>query len=125
MVKKREKCDEHPRFFLELGKLYDSCRKKGSVWVWMRRHYRSTFGTKRGTLPRNEDEQPVTFVRATNGKKKISTIVDKESMTSFSSQLTHVMRVNVDGLKKTQKQKGLKAKKAPPSAEASQTQKKA
>eukprot|EP00919_Chromeraceae_sp_WS-2016_P053089 GHVR01126097.1.p1 GENE.GHVR01126097.1~~GHVR01126097.1.p1 ORF type:complete len:127 (+),score=43.89 GHVR01126097.1:1-381(+) len=108
--------EDNSRFISEYVRLLDRTRSKGSVWLWSKRHYKSQFNKKKGTQQQSKeeptqvdvvDEEPVCLVRATDGKRKISTIVSVADMPKFSSALPQVMHSNMDGLKRRVKEKKL------------------
>ncbi|CBZ53116.1 unnamed protein product [Neospora caninum Liverpool] len=89
-------------FLEELGRLYEQNRKTGcgSVWVTLKRSFpalNGVRGLKRKRALQDEDkvQTSVCLIRATNGRKKIST--------QFSGALMGVVRLNADDLRPSQR----------------------
>ncbi|KAA8494273.1 Signal recognition particle 14 kDa protein [Porphyridium purpureum] len=101
---------EHDGFLHQLGKLYEASRDTHSVWVTLKRVEAAALEKskpKGARAPADElaaaSGQPQCLVRATNGKRKISCVVDAPQIARFQLELMTVMRANADGLKKKPK----------------------
>ncbi|EPR63096.1 signal recognition particle 14kd protein [Toxoplasma gondii TgCatPRC2] len=97
-------------FLEELGRLYEQNRKTGcgSVWVTLKRTFPALNGVrglkrKRALQDEEKLQTSVCLIRATNGKKKISTQVSLKEVTQFSSALMGVVRLNADDLRPSQR----------------------
>eukprot|EP00850_Spirogloea_muscicola_P005603 SM000026S08852 [mRNA] locus=s26:32171:33333:- [translate_table: standard] len=96
-------------FLTELTRLYDRTRAAGTVWVTFKR---STLSPKK--REREAADAPAEsfrcLVRATDGKKKISTSISAKEQARFQAAYATVLRAHMDALKKREK----KDKKKPP-----------
>jgi hypothetical protein len=97
----------HTDFSVALSKLYSSTKKKGTVYVTMKRF---TPKRTRKAIEQNKDGSPRVLVRAQTSKKKISTWVRPESLEEFHETLNDVMRVHFDSLEAVVKKKRVKKK---------------
>ena len=97
---------ENDRFLTELTKMYERNRESGSVWVTIKRSMLKRL-PKRNQLPPPErvftDPEWVRLVRASDGKKKISTTVDTKAAEKFSRSLSLVQMASMDGLQAIKK----------------------
>ncbi|KAN0052953.1 hypothetical protein ACTA71_012433 [Dictyostelium dimigraforme] len=94
---------DNEAFLSALNKLYQTTSKKGTVWVTMKRYVDSdsNFSLKKADrikIPKEEEENKC-LVRATNGKKKISTIVLSKDKAMFEKSYKNVLLINLDNLK--------------------------
>ncbi|KAF2074691.1 hypothetical protein CYY_004005 [Polysphondylium violaceum] len=100
---------DNDSFLTSLNKLYQATTKKGSVWVTMKRYVDSdsNFATKKAERkhPKLGEEENKCLVRATNGKKKISTIVLVKDIQSFQQSYKNILLVNLNNLKQVPKEK--------------------
>ena len=110
---------ENDAFLTELTLLYQKCRNSGTVHVTMKKY---DGRTKPKPKPRKKDKKPeksknppqppadgLCLIRASNGKKKLSTVVNAKDVNRFQMAYTSVLRANLDGLKKHGKKKKSKA----------------
>uniref|UniRef100_A0A2K6UKY3 Signal recognition particle 14 kDa protein n=1 Tax=Saimiri boliviensis boliviensis TaxID=39432 RepID=A0A2K6UKY3_SAIBB len=99
---------ESEQFLRELTKLFQKCRTSGSVYITLKKYDGRTKPIpKKGTVEGFEPADNKCLLRATNGKKKVSTVV--------SSKESNLLRANMDGLKKRDKtNKSKKTKAAAP-----------
>ncbi|ELP94259.1 signal recognition particle 14 kDa protein, putative [Entamoeba invadens IP1] len=85
---------ENDAFLEELTKLYklSKTKKSGSVWVTFKQ-YRHIDKPKKSKKDAEQEEKPSeqVLLRATNGSKKISTIVKKKEVGKFNQKLRDVM----------------------------------
>ena len=98
---------ENDGFLTQLTKLYGANRAKGSVWVTMkqslcldrpRRNCPEIFESERR-------ERTCCLVRATDGRRKISTRVFSAKAEKFSKEFTLVQKGAMDGLIPEEKKK--------------------
>ena len=94
-------------FSVALSKLYTSTKKKGTVYVTMKRY---TPKRTRKAIEGNKDCSPRVLIRAQTSKKKISTWVRPEQLEEFHETLNDVMRVHFDSLEAPIKKKRVKKK---------------
>ena len=90
----------HTDFSVALSKLYSSTKKKGTVYVTMKRY---TPKRTRKAVEQDKDCSPRVLVRAQTSKKKISTWVRPEHVEEFHETLNDVMRVHFDSLEAAKK----------------------
>ncbi|KAN0026151.1 hypothetical protein ACTFIV_007135 [Dictyostelium citrinum] len=93
---------DNDAFLSALNKLYQSTSKKGTVWVTMKKYVDSdsNFSLKKADrIKKSEEEENKCLVRATNGKKKISTIVLAKDKSMFEKSYKNVLLINLDNLK--------------------------
>ncbi|XP_009862302.2 signal recognition particle 14 kDa protein-like [Ciona intestinalis] len=104
---------ENDSFLTELTILYQKCRTSGTVYVTMKKYDgRTKPKPKPNNLRSKQKPQQVQapieglcLIRATNGKKKLSTVVNAKDINKFQMAYTSVLRANLDGLKKHGKKK--------------------
>eukprot|EP00884_Botryococcus_braunii_P009727 jgi/Botrbrau1/18756/Bobra.0386s0079.1 len=92
---------EADRFLNELGKLYEKAKDKGSVNLVFKR---SNLKSRKSRHPDPEAEYKC-LVRASDGKKKISTAVPEKEQFRFQDSLLTILKAHLDGLKKKEKAK--------------------
>ncbi|KAM9984745.1 hypothetical protein ACTFIY_009180 [Dictyostelium cf. discoideum] len=93
---------DNDAFLTALNKLYQTTTKKGTVWVTMKKYVDSdsNFSRKKAErIKESEEEENKCLVRATNGKKKISTIVLAKDKLMFEKNYKNVLLINLDNLK--------------------------
>jgi signal recognition particle subunit SRP14 len=94
---------EADTFLNELHKLFERKKKGGTVWVTMKRT---------NMKPRNGKKQYTQeykcLIRATDGKKKISTAVSPSEYLKFQASYGLILRAQMDALKKREKVKSKK-----------------
>ncbi|KAM9971838.1 hypothetical protein ACTFIW_011821 [Dictyostelium discoideum] len=93
---------DNDAFLSALNKLYQTTSKKGTVWVTMKKYVDSdsNFSRKKAErIKESEEEENKCLVRATNGKKKISTIVLTKDKSMFEKNYKNVLLINLDNLK--------------------------
>eukprot|EP00245_Coleochaete_scutata_P005107 TRINITY_DN183_c0_g1_i1.p1 TRINITY_DN183_c0_g1~~TRINITY_DN183_c0_g1_i1.p1 ORF type:complete len:117 (-),score=29.80 TRINITY_DN183_c0_g1_i1:237-587(-) len=95
-------------FLNELNKLYERNRRSGSVWVTMTRTSGRAKGSKKRKVAAMEAEEEVDLrclIRATDGKKKISTLVSPSEQLRFQTSYGTVLKAHMDALKKIKRDK--------------------
>ncbi|XP_064383488.1 signal recognition particle 14 kDa protein-like [Halichondria panicea] len=123
---------DNDTFLTGLTKLFQSTKVSGSVFFTMKKYNGRTKPVPRkksaskasGGSPRKglgvasspEPEENLCLIRATDGKKKISTVVHAKDVTRFQLAYATLLKTNLDGLKKrdkkTAKAAAAKAKKS-------------
>jgi len=91
-------------FLNELHKMFERCKKSGSVWITMKRT---------SMKPRKSKKQPSAddfrcLIRASDGKKKISTSLSPSEHVKFQTSYSLLLRAQMDSLKKREKTKAAK-----------------
>ncbi|XP_065655563.1 signal recognition particle 14 kDa protein isoform X2 [Hydra vulgaris] len=106
---------ENEGFLLQLANLYSKTKIQGSVLVTLKQYHGETKPKPRdlkSTDPNpHANGEPRCLFRATNGKKKYSTIVMHKDVNKFQLAYAAVLRQNIDNMKKRDK-KSKKNKKA-------------
>uniref|UniRef100_A0A452DMB2 Signal recognition particle 14 kDa protein n=1 Tax=Capra hircus TaxID=9925 RepID=A0A452DMB2_CAPHI len=101
---------ESEQFLTELTRLFQKCRLSGSVFITLKKYDGRTKPIPRkGSVEGFEPSDNKCLLRATDGKKKISTVVSWIPNTPAYSNL---LRANMDGLKKRDKKSKSKKSKA-------------
>lgn len=104
---------ENDAFLIELTTLYQKSRTSGTVNLTMKKYDGRTkprpkpnkSSRKRPASPLESVQQDLCLIRASNGKKKISTIVSAKDINRFQMAYTSVLRGNFDALKKRDRKK--------------------
>ncbi|XP_012370796.1 signal recognition particle 14 kDa protein-like [Octodon degus] len=102
---------ESKQFLTKLTKLFQKCWTSGSVFISLKKYDGRTgsFPEKR-SVEGFEPADDKRLLRATDGKKKISTVASSEEVSKLQMACSNLLRANVDGLKKRSKKN--KSKKA-------------
>ncbi|KAF1468599.1 Signal recognition particle 14 kDa protein, partial [Pygoscelis antarcticus] len=108
------------QFLTELTRLFQKCRTSGSVFITLKKYDGRTKPVPRkGHVESFEPADNKCLLRATDGKKKISTVVsDNFGICSFNlfqllfQAYSNLLRANMDGLKKKDKKSKNKKSKA-------------
>ncbi|NXX85213.1 SRP14 protein, partial [Urocolius indicus] len=104
------------QFLTELTRLFQKCRTSGSVFITLKKYDGRTKPVPRkGHVESFEPADNKCLLRATDGKKKISTVVsDNFGLERFEALLAYsnLLRANMDGLKKKDKKSKNKKSKA-------------
>lgn len=102
---------EPDRFLSELNKMYERRKQKKSVWVTLKR---SDVPSKpcKGKRPVGDPSTYKCLVRASDGKKSVSTSVAGPQQAKFQQSLVLIMKAHMDALKKKEKSKPEKSKEA-------------
>ncbi|PSC70582.1 transducin beta 3 isoform B [Micractinium conductrix] len=87
---------ENAKFLTELHKLYEGNKTQGSVWVTMKR---TNMKPRKGKKDYSEHAYHC-LVRATDGTRKLSTVVQARELARFQESYTTIMRGHMDSLKK-------------------------
>jgi len=103
---------ENDAFLTELTTLYQKCRNSGTVYLTMKKYDGRTKPRPKknsaSTKVKSQAQVPIEglcLIRATNGKKKLSTVINAKDINRFQMAFTSVLRANLDGLKKHGKKK--------------------
>ncbi|XP_068107780.1 signal recognition particle 14 kDa protein [Hyperolius riggenbachi] len=98
---------ESEQFLTELTRLFQKCRTTGSVFITIKKYDGRTKpiprGHTRGHADGSEPAENKCLLRATDGKKKISTVVSSKEVNKFQMAYSNLLRANMDGLKKKDK----------------------
>ncbi|NWU79647.1 SRP14 protein, partial [Onychorhynchus coronatus] len=100
------------QFLTELTRLFQKCRTSGSVFITLKKYDGRTKPVPRkGNVESFEPADNKCLLRATDGKKKISTVVS-DSFELERLAYSNLLRANMDGLKKKDKKSKTKKSKA-------------
>lgn len=103
----------HLQFLTELTRLFQKCRTSGSVYITLKKYDGRTKPIPRkGHVEGFEPADNKCLLRATDGKKKISTVVSSKEVNKFQMAYSNLLRANMDGLKKKDKKSKNKKSKA-------------
>ncbi|NXW68678.1 SRP14 protein, partial [Hirundo rustica] len=101
------------QFLTELTRLFQKCRTSGSVFITLKKYDGRTKPVPRkGHVESFEPADNKCLLRATDGKKKISTVVSSKEVNKFQMAYSNLLRANMDGLKKKDKKSKAKKSKA-------------
>ena len=104
---------ESEQFLMELTRLFQKCRLSGSVFITLKKYDGRTKPIPRkGSVEGFEPSDNKCLLRATDGKKKISTVVSSKEVNTFQRAYSNLLRANMDGLKRDKKSKSKKSKAA-------------
>ncbi|XP_026312335.1 signal recognition particle 14 kDa protein-like [Piliocolobus tephrosceles] len=104
---------ESEQFLTELTRLFQKCRTSGSLYITLKKYDGRTKPIpKKGTVEGFEPADNKCLLRATDGKKKISTVVSSKEVSKFQMAYSNLLRANMDGLKKRDKKNKTKKTKA-------------
>ncbi|NXK98864.1 SRP14 protein, partial [Formicarius rufipectus] len=100
------------QFLTELTRLFQKCRTSGSVFITLKKYDGRTKPVPRkGHVESFEPADNKCLLRATDGKKKISTVVS-DNFELERLAYSNLLRANMDGLKKKDKKSKTKKSKA-------------
>ncbi|NWZ52998.1 SRP14 protein, partial [Haliaeetus albicilla] len=100
------------QFLTELTRLFQKCRTSGSVFITLKKYDGRTKPVPRkGHVESFEPADNKCLLRATDGKKKISTVVS-DNIWFERLAYSNLLRANMDGLKKKDKKSKNKKSKA-------------
>ncbi|NWW93985.1 SRP14 protein, partial [Rhynochetos jubatus] len=100
------------QFLTELTRLFQKCRTSGSVFITLKKYDGRTKPVPRkGHVESFEPADNKCLLRATDGKKKISTVVS-DNLGLERLAYSNLLRANMDGLKKKDKKSKNKKSKA-------------
>ncbi|KAK1338916.1 hypothetical protein QTO34_019584 [Cnephaeus nilssonii] len=127
---------ESEQFLTELTRLFQKCRLSGSVFITLKKckqlstrpgragrsgeaercpsldDGRTKPIPRKGSVEGFEPSDNKCLLRATDGKKKISTVVSSKEVNKFQMAYSNLLRANMDGLKKRDKKSKSKKSKA-------------
>ncbi|KAF6264699.1 signal recognition particle, SRP14 subunit [Scenedesmus sp. NREL 46B-D3] len=112
-------CKSADTFLNELHKLFERKKKSGSIWITMKRSNQKPVRkegsskkkkqTKMGSTPpppaADAEAEYSCLIRATDGKRKISTAVAATDIVKFQTSYALILRAHMDSLKKREKSK--------------------
>ncbi|XP_039597578.1 signal recognition particle 14 kDa protein [Polypterus senegalus] len=106
---------ENDSFLTELTRLFQKCRTSGSVYITLKKYDGRTKPVPRKGHPETfEPADNKCLLRATDGKKKITTVVSSKEVIKFQMAYSNLLRAHMDGLKKKDKKSKSKKSKATP-----------
>ncbi|KAM8921334.1 signal recognition particle 14 kDa protein [Pelodytes ibericus] len=95
---------ESEQFLTELTRLFQKCRTAGTVYITLKKYDgRSKPVPRKGNPESAEPADNKCLLRATDGKRKISTVVSSKDVNKFQMAYSNLLRANMDGLKKKDK----------------------
>eukprot|EP00069_Balaena_mysticetus_P018123 bmy_11169T0 len=104
---------EREQFLTELTGLFQKCRLSGSMCITLKKYDGRTKPIpKKGSVEGFEPSENKCLLRATDGKKKISTVVSPKEVNTFQMACSNLLRANMDGLEKRDKKSQSKKNKA-------------
>ncbi|XP_022372367.1 signal recognition particle 14 kDa protein-like [Enhydra lutris kenyoni] len=104
---------ESEQFLTELTRLFQKCLLSGSVFITLEKYDGRTKPIPRkGSVEGFEPSDNKCLLRATDGEKKISTVVSSKEVNKFQMAYSNLLRANMDGLKKKDKKSKSKKSKA-------------
>ncbi|XP_060938575.1 signal recognition particle 14 kDa protein [Limanda limanda] len=104
---------ENDAFLTELTRLFQKCRTSGSVVITLKKYDGRTKPVPRkGNTESFEPADNKCLIRASEGKKKISTVVSTKEVIKFQMAYSNLLRAHMDGLKKKDKKSKSKKTKA-------------
>ncbi|KAG0088927.1 RNA-binding signal recognition particle subunit srp14 [Podila epicladia] len=117
---------DNDKFLTGLAKTFEGSKDSKSVYLTMKRYTYSTKKTRADaaaaesasgdsvmTTANDADKEYPTLVRLECGNlKKISTLVQPQDLDRFMVQYTNIIKINMDSLKKKERKKAPKVKKA-------------
>ncbi|XP_060684314.1 signal recognition particle 14 kDa protein [Hemiscyllium ocellatum] len=104
---------ESDSFLTELTRLFQKCRTTGSIYLTMKKYDGRTKPVPRKGHPDTfEPADNKCLLRATDGKKKISTVISSKEVNRFQMAYSNLLRAHMDGLKKKDKRSKSKKTKA-------------
>uniref|UniRef100_A0A2I3HF08 Signal recognition particle 14 kDa protein n=1 Tax=Nomascus leucogenys TaxID=61853 RepID=A0A2I3HF08_NOMLE len=102
---------ESEQFLTELTRLFQKCQMSGSIYITLKKYDGQTKPIpKKGTVEGFEPADNKCLLRATDGKKMISTVVGSKEVSKFQMAYSNLLRANMDGLKRDKKNKTKKTK---------------
>ncbi|XP_037382753.1 signal recognition particle 14 kDa protein-like [Talpa occidentalis] len=103
---------ESEQFLSELTRLFQKCRVSGSVFITLKKYDGRTKPIPRKGSVEGFEPSDNMCLLATDGKKKISTVVSSKEVSKFQMACSNLLRANMDGLKKRDKKSKSKKSKA-------------
>eukprot|EP00879_Flechtneria_rotunda_P000747 GHRR01000867.1.p2 GENE.GHRR01000867.1~~GHRR01000867.1.p2 ORF type:complete len:105 (+),score=32.48 GHRR01000867.1:278-592(+) len=94
---------EADTFLNELHKLFERRKRAGTVWITMKRSNQKPLKGKKQKGASAEDYK--CLLRATDGKRKISTALSASEYMKFQQSYAVILRAHMDSLKKREKAK--------------------
>ncbi|CAO3570928.1 unnamed protein product [Mortierella alpina] len=109
---------DNDKFLTKMAKAFEESRTSNSVYLTMKRHDYSTKKIRAAEQEKDMDldeqskEYP-TLIRLQAGTKtKYTTLVQPHDLERFMVQYTNIIKISMDALKKKERKKAAKAKKA-------------
>jgi len=107
---------DNEMFLNQLAVLFSKTKVQGTVFITMKQYHGETKPKPRNLKSADPNPhacgEPRCLFRATNGKKKYSTVVMHKDVNKFQQVYATVLKANIDNLKKRDKAKKNKKSKA-------------
>ncbi|XP_066349460.1 signal recognition particle 14 kDa protein-like [Miscanthus floridulus] len=97
------------RFLSELTSMYERSTEKGSVWVTMKRSTLKSKAQLQKTEKKGQEVEHRCLIRASDGKKSISTSVSLKEYAKFQASYATVLKAHMHALKKRERKDKKKA----------------
>ncbi|CAL5070073.1 unnamed protein product [Urochloa decumbens] len=91
------------RFLSELTSMYERSTEKGSVWVTMKRSSLKAKAQLQKMEKKGKEVEYRCLIRASDGKKSISTSVSLKEYTKFQASYATVLKAHMHALKKRER----------------------
>ncbi|XP_073004433.1 signal recognition particle 14 kDa protein [Typha latifolia] len=114
-------------FLNELTSMYERNTEKGSVWVTLKRSCQKSKATRNKMASAGEAIEYRCLVRATDGRKTISTSLSAKDHQKFQASYATILKAHMSALKKRErkdKKKSAEAEKKPVSSKKKESSKK-
>uniref|UniRef100_A0A8C9M041 Signal recognition particle 14 kDa protein n=1 Tax=Piliocolobus tephrosceles TaxID=591936 RepID=A0A8C9M041_9PRIM len=100
------------QFLTHLTRLFRKCRTSGSVYTTLKKYDGRTKPVpKKGSAEGCESSDNKCLLRASEGKKQMSTVVNSKEVNTFQLAYSNLPRGNMDGLRRgTKRTKGRRPK---------------
>ncbi|KAG9447040.1 hypothetical protein H6P81_013168 [Aristolochia fimbriata] len=96
-------------FLSELTNMYERSQEKGSVWVTLKRSSQQSKAARQKLESQGSDIEYRCLVRATDGKKTISTSLSAKEHLRFQASYATILRAHMHALKKRERKDKKKA----------------
>eukprot|EP00794_Sanderia_malayensis_P017466 gene17466-19213_t len=107
---------EQEAFLVQLASLFSATKTSGTVYVTLKKYNGQTKPrqrkSKKGDASKSQEHlgESRCLFRATNGKRKISTVVLHKDVNKFQLAYANLLKTNIDNLKKRDRKKAKKNK---------------
>uniref|UniRef100_A0A8C4WTM7 Signal recognition particle 14 kDa protein n=1 Tax=Eptatretus burgeri TaxID=7764 RepID=A0A8C4WTM7_EPTBU len=97
---------ENDSFLNELTRLFQKHRTSGSIYITMKKYDGRTKPLpKKSVETSTEPGENKCLLRATDGKRRMSTVIGTKEVNKFLMAYSNLLRANMDGLKKKDKKR--------------------
>ena len=87
---------EREQFLMELTRLFQKCQLSGSMFITLKKYDGQTKPIPRKGSVEGFEPSDNSLLRATVGKKKISTVVSSKEVNKFQMAYSNLLRANMD-----------------------------